>query len=67
MMRNVESSIIIALSSHIYDIVILCCNADVPTLFVVFLVLCQEKRQIPQNRLSSVSVTCTRMFEWQTG
>ena len=28
MKRNVESSIIIALSSHIYDIVIICCNAD---------------------------------------
>ena len=33
MKRNVESLIIIALSSHIYDIVILCCNADVRHFF----------------------------------
>ena len=42
--RNVESSIIIALSSHIiYDIVILCCNADVRHFLQFF--LCYVKKR----------------------
>ena len=43
--RNVESSIIIALSSHIYDIVILCCNANVRHFFCVCVCVCYVKKR----------------------